>query len=332
MRGQARALGATVYACLVFAWVALSVGGTPAHAQETASVLALLQRIQSAARSQDYAGVFTHQHGDTLMSSRIVHIVDGTGERERVALLDGEPREYLRHNETTQCLIPQRKLVIHNRGRSDHFPGLLMGEGDAIDQHYRLRDEGVMHRVAGRACRITHLMPRDTQRYGYTLCTDVQTHLLLKVQIVDATGVLDQRTFTSVTLGREVSPAQLTSWDTRDWMVRHDETSVIDWLQQGWRIPTPAGYRVMTQLLRPMKYHPVRQLVLSDGLAAISIFIEPMAQTRGKPFGTTLRRGALSIHTARIGDYGLTVVGDVPPTVVQALAQDTQFVPPTMDP
>jgi len=318
-----------ICACIVSTWVALVAGGilVPAHAQETPPVLALLQRIQSAAREQDYAGVFTHQHGETLTSSRIVHMVDGTGERERLELLDGEPREYLRHNDATQCLMPQRKLVIRDRGRSDRFPGLLMGEGDAVDQHYRLRDEGVTNRVAGRACRLAHLEPRDAQRYGYTLCTDTQTNLLLKVQIVDATGVVDQVAFTSVTLGQDVSPAQLASWDTRDWTVQMDDTSVIHLGEQGWRISPPPGYRVMTQLLRPMQHRQVSHLVLSDGLAAISVFIEPMPQRRGQTLGTTLRRGALSIHTARIGDYGLTMLGDVPPAVLQDLAQSMRFVP-----
>jgi len=331
-------VGVAVSGCIVSGMIALSAAGLAletVHAQEAPPVLALLQRIQSAARTQDYAGVFTHQYGDTLTSARIVHVVDGTGERERLEHLDGEPREYLRHNDTTQCLMPQRRLVIRERGRNDRFPGLLMGEGDAIDQHYRLRDEGALDRVAGRACRIVHLEPRDAQRYGYTLCTDAQTELLLKVQTVDAAGIMDQVAFTSVVVGKAVSPAQLASdWDTTGWRVQDDDVRAIHLEEQGWRIPSPAGYRVMTQLQRSMQNRQVNQLVLSDGLAAISVFIEPMAslQARDKLLGTTLRRGALSIHTARIGDHGLTFLGDVPPAVLQALAQRTQFVPPPTHP
>ena len=58
----------------------------------------LLSRIQQAARKQDYAGVFMYQQGETIQSSRLVHVLDGTGERERLEILDGQPREYLRHN------------------------------------------------------------------------------------------------------------------------------------------------------------------------------------------------------------------------------------------
>jgi len=325
-------------ATVLTGWIALvaSVAPAPAHVQEIPSVLALLQRIQSAARTQDYVGVFTHQYGETLASSRIVHVVDGTGERERLEQLDGEPREYLRHNETTQCLMPQRKLVIREQGRSHRFPGLLVGEGQAIDQYYQLRDAEKFSRVAGRACRVFHLEPQDTQRYGYTLCTDTQTDLLLKVQIANAEGVMDQIVFTSIVVGQDVSPAQLQSnWNTQGWEVRDVHKLSTNLAQQGWRIPAPAGYQTVAQRLRPMsKNRQVSQLVLSDGLAAISVFIEPMPSlpARDHMLGTTLRRGALSIHTARIGNHGLTVLGDVPPAVLQALAQRTQFVPPSATP
>jgi len=326
----------------VAAWLACAVvliHTAPSRAQDVAPVLALLQGIESAARTQDYAGVFAHQHGQTLTSSRIVHMVDGTGERERLEQLDGEPREYLRHNATTQCLMPQRKLVIRARARSDRFPALLLGDGQNVDQHYRLRDPRAMARVAGRACRIFQLEPRDARRYGYTLCTDEQTGLMLKMQIVNRSGVVDQTAFTSVAVGKDVSPAQLEpDWDTKDWAVRDERAHAVDLGQQGWRIPAPAGYQIVTQVLRPMANdRQAGQLVFSDGLAAISVFIEPMhaLQARGAKMGamgTMLRRGALSIHTARIGDYGLTVVGDAPPAVLQELAQRTQFVPPPANP
>src|SRR3546814_4104486 len=60
--------------------------------------------------------------GALMVSSRIVHRVDGTGERERIEMLDGAPREYLRHNEVTQCLMPEKKAVIIERRRGDRFP------------------------------------------------------------------------------------------------------------------------------------------------------------------------------------------------------------------
>jgi len=320
------------HAVLCFALAAGAV--PPVYAQDCASpVLKLLRSIRASARTQDYAGVFTHQRDDALVASRIVHMVDGTGERERLERLDGEPREYLRHNDTAQYLMPARKLVLRTHAHSDRFPALLLGDATHIDQYYRLRDEARSARVAGRECRVFHLEPRDARRYGYTLCTDTQTGLLLKLQIVDAGRVLDQTAFTNLTFGRDVSATELEpSWNSRDWNVRNAPTHAVDLNALGWRIPAPTGYQLVTQLLRPMANNrPVSQLVFSDGLATISVFIEP-APSLSAGTGTTSRRGALSIHMTRIGDYSLTLLGDAPPRVLQELAQRTQFVPPATNP
>ncbi|HLR78544.1 MAG TPA: sigma-E factor regulatory protein RseB domain-containing protein, partial [Burkholderiaceae bacterium] len=64
--------------------------------------IALLRDMQTAARELDYAGIYTYQQGVMMVSSRVVHLVDGTGERERIEILDGAPREYIRHNDTIQ--------------------------------------------------------------------------------------------------------------------------------------------------------------------------------------------------------------------------------------
>jgi len=298
-------------------------------------VLTLLQSIEAAAHGEDYIGVFAHQHADTLASARIVHVVDGTGERERLELLDGEPREYLRHNDTSQCLMPAKRLVIRARARNDRFPAILIGDASQIDQVYQLRTEAETARVAGRACRLSHLEPRDSARYAYTLCTDTQTGLLLKVQTVDGGEILAQTAFISVTVGKDTPPTQLeTTWDTSHWEVRDEATEAIDLAARGWRIPAPAGYQLVAQLQRPMRgVREVKQVVFADGLAAFSVFIEAAENSPATYGGGTLwQRGALSVHLTRTGDYGLTLLGEVPPAVLLNLAQHVQFVPPPAKP
>ena len=45
---------------------------------------AWLQRIAAAARQLNYEGTFVYQHGDQVETSRIVHMVDGTSEHEKL--------------------------------------------------------------------------------------------------------------------------------------------------------------------------------------------------------------------------------------------------------
>lgn len=290
----------------------------------------LLTDIQQAARSQDYSGVFMYQQGDSIQSSRLVHVVDGTGERERLQILDGQPREYLRHNEDVQCLIPDRKTVLLERRRGDRFPGLLLGDPKHLMEYYTVREEPRLHRVADRECRLISIEPLDDKRYGYRICADVDTNLLLKAQTVDGSrGVVEQVSFTSLRVGSDVDASQLSSrWNTRDWDVIESDMQPVDLAAQGWRIPAPSGFLPVKEVSRKMNKGTVSQLVLSDGLAAISVFIEPYdgARHQHPPAGLG-QRGAINIYGSRIADYWMTVLGEVPAATLESLAEATEYVP-----
>lgn len=318
-------------------WMSLAACTTQAQAvtaqesEQGHEVLKLLTRIQDAAHKLDYAGVFAQQQGSALVSSRIVHVVDGTGERERLEVLDGDPLEFVRHNDTMQCLIPARKVVIRERSRGDRFPAMMQGDGQNLDLHYQVRSQGELGRVAGLECNVHELIPRDKLRYGYRLCTDTTTHLLLKMQILNADSrVLEQITFTSLQLGKEVTPDQLDpSWNTQGWQILEPYKTQIDFSQKGWRIAVPMGFKTITQLSRPMsESRHVKQLVLSDGLAAISVFIEPFPDKESERSTGTVSKGAMNIQETRIGDFLMTAVGDVPTATIRELIERTQFVPP----
>lgn len=307
-------------------------GPQPAAASETQSsqAMELLQRMQKAARSLDYAGIYTYQQGSTVLSTRIVHVVDGTGERERLSLLDGTPREYIRHNDVTQCLLPEHKLILTERRDSERFPAVLFDEGERLPAHYDFRVSETLERVAGRSCHTLMLDPRDSQRYGYRFCADKDTGLPLRAQTVGPEGVLIQIVFNTLEVGADVAPEALTpAWNTKEWKVVELPVEEVDLASEGWRIPLPPGYQPLTQVARQMRAdRRVKQLVASDGLATISVFIEAYADTGDQPREIGLmRKGAVSVYRKRIGDHWLTVLGEVPADTVRDLAHRTEYVP-----
>ncbi|MDS1140957.1 MucB/RseB C-terminal domain-containing protein [Pusillimonas sp. SM2304] len=314
-------------ACLMMQ-PALAAQEQPPAAGQT---LQMLQKIQAAARELDYSGIYTYQQGAMMLSSRIVHMVDGTGERERLELLDGEPREFLRHNETTQCLIPAKKLIVMERRRGDRFPALILGAGQSIPDHYDVDVQPSPHRIANRECTVIELRPKDGHRYGYRLCADTKTHLLLKAQTISPEhGLIDQISFNSLQIGDKVAPEQLaSSWNTKGWQVLETPMSPVDLSKNGWRIPFPSGFEPITQVSRPMTPgRKVSQLVLTDGLAAISVFIEPYSpDRRGPPANGMASAGAMNIFQARIGDHWLTALGEVPADTLRSIAEHTEYVP-----
>lgn len=292
----------------------------------------LLRQIQQAARHLNYEGVFTFQQGEAIESSRLVHMYDGQNEKERIEVLDGPPREYLRINDEVQSLLPEQKIILRERQRGDRFPGLLLSEPSLLEAHYQLRTAPALHRVAGRACRVIEIVPRDANRYGYRLCADSTSNLLLKAQTLTGEGaVLEQVAFTQVTIGHAINEQALQpSWPTTDWSIQHTKQQVIDLGALGWRVPAPPGYLPTSQLARVFaEQRTVNQLVLSDGLATISIFIEPYRAERSEYLSQgASRSGSVNIFGIRIANFWLTVLGEVPAATLELLAQSIQYVPP----
>src|SRR5690625_39603 len=311
----------------------LLMGASQASPLGADEMTKLLKNVQQSAQTEDYAGIITHNNGKETQSMYLVHIVDGKGERERLVLLDGVEREFLRENEITQCLLPNEEIVIQEPSRTDRFPGLLHSEEIDVSQSYQMTALEQSARVAGRECQMYQLTPIDDARFGYQLCIDKETSLLLQMQTLDEQGQLVlQVAFASVDIGAQVDSSRLESpWDIQEWRTISADMHEIDLSSQGWRIPYPAGFEPIKQVVRSMpQTRQVAQMLLSDGLAAISVFIEPVSgQGQRLQAEEGKKMGGVFLHRTQIGENWLTLTGEVPLETLQHLGQQTQFVPLT---
>ena len=331
--------------------VSLSCVNTVVHAQATQSLGAasaqlpslapseasqVLRKIQDAARTLNYAGVFAFQQGERLESSRLTHFFDGKDEKERIETLDGPLKESLRVNDDVQYLMRDKEIVYLERQRGDRFPGLMINDMQTFEKNYSVRMAPDPLRVAGRMCRGLEIAPRDTHRYGYRLCADAQSNLLLKAQMVGQDGlVLEQVAFTQVSIGGQITADMLEpTWSTRGWLEVRAQHADVDLLGQGWRIPSPPGYGIHSQIVRNFSDNKaVNQMVFSDGLAKISIFIEPYVLERSEygPLGAA-RSGTVNIFGIKVASFWLTVLGEVPAATLEQLAQSIQYISPKPTP
>jgi sigma-E factor negative regulatory protein RseB len=329
-----------VMACLLAVAVQAQTPVTPNEAPVSAD-MQLLQRIQSSAQELDYAGVFTYQQGASMQSSRVTHISDAKGERERLEVLDGQPLEFLRNNDEVQCLIPHKKaILIETRTARDRFPGLLQqGKAEQLAQHYSISVEPQPERVADRDCQVINLQPKDVGRYGYRLCADTSSGLLLRAQTLAHTPgvadpvVVEQVAFITLHVGNEVDPKQLkTRWSTKDWKVVKTNVTPTDLATYGWTVGEPAGFHLVTQVQRSIGGKTdVKQVMLSDGLAAISVFIEPFSAGHPQQIGVS-SRGAINVVGRRLGSYWITVLGEAPLATIQQVAQSIDYKPVSRNP
>lgn len=288
---------------------------------------ALLQKIASAAHVINYSGTFVFRHDAFMETSRIAHLSDASGEHEKIEVLDGPAREIVRDNDNVVCFMPENKLVTVERRKSHKsFPALLPVQLSSIDENYAIKLGG-MERVAGYECQNVMLEPRDAYRYGHRLCADSTSGLLLKASTVNEKNeVVDQFFFTQVSIGGNIDNDQLKSKYT----VKLAANLPIKDVQAdpGWVVNSPpSGFKQIMSLKRAFrgKKFPTNHLVFSDQLAAVSIFIEPLAGIL-KPVSGLSSQGAINVYAKPVGQYQVTVLGEVPAVTVTQFGNSVSFV------
>ena len=312
------------------AWAYLPATAQDARRDVPRTEAQWIEAARTAAQRVNYSGTIIYQAGGEMTSSRITHMFDGSRSHERIQTLDGKPREYLRKRsdseDEVQCLIPEsKKIVVEKRSVEESFPTLSSASPDQILQRYEAK-LGPLERVAGVEAQALTLEPRDNLRYAYRLWLDRTTGLLLRAQTLnERKEVIEQIAFSDVRIGERIDRSALKSpWATDGWSVVRSEYRKADLAKQGWIVPTPDGFRRTREVVRRMHAADAMQVVFADGLATISVFIEPNSTVTDLPANVRVY-GPTSTFLRRVNEALVTVVGEVPPGTVRAVAQSVEF-------
>jgi len=309
----------------------LAVACVCAHAQEATlqqDGLALLRKMAGAARQLTYEGTFVYKHGGQIETSRIWHLVDTSGEFERLETLDGPPREVVRTNDEVTCFYPTIKTAKVEKRAGRRFPAVVSGQLSSVASNYTIR-RGELDRVAGHDCQITILEPRDRMRYGHVFCLETGTGLPLRAKTVNERNeTVELFAFTQLTIGGNVTREHVKPrYSVKDpgWRLERSESAAGGDRDSGWEVASrPPGFRKVLEVRRNIQGRTAAQLVYSDGLAAVSIFVEP-AVAGLRPGSELAQQGAINIFTRALTDHVITALGEAPAATVMQFGNSVTF-------
>jgi sigma-E factor negative regulatory protein RseB len=302
--------------------VASLVAVSAAYGQDAA---AWLQHAAGAARSLNYIGTIVYEHGGRVETSHLIHLLEGGSEVEKLTNLDGPPREVIRNNDLVRCYYPDAKIIrIEPRSFRNAFPSLLPQQVSALAANYFFR-KGEVARVAGLDAQAFVFEPKDGLRYGHKFWADIATGLLLKARLLNEKNEpVEQFVFTDIQIGlkvdRDLVKPPFPSPPT-DWQVRESPPGEVQPQETGWMVKDlPAGFAKIVEGFRKLrgKSAPVAHLVFSDGLVAISVFVEP-APPMPQPIGLS-QQGGINVYSRQLDDYLVTVLGEAPGATVRQIA------------
>jgi sigma-E factor negative regulatory protein RseB len=231
------------------------------------------------------------------------------------------------------CYLPGRNMGVHEyRKVSDRaFPSILPEQVGMLSRNYHFKF-GDDDRIADRAARIILVRPKDHFRYGYRLWADRQSGLLLKADLVDENEkAIEQYMFTQIEIGKVLDDSLLKPHTPKQDLLWHGEKPTTQkqivksntWIAG----EMPSGYKLTSSMQRmiPVRDMPVHHLVYSDGVATVSVFIEKRdAKSATKVMRGTSRMGAVHAFGKALGEYQVTVVGEVPAATVEMIGESVR--------
>ncbi len=305
----------------------------------------VLKRMSEADQKQNYQGTFILRKSDKLSTLRVTHGSDEKGVWESLEALNGEPRKVVRRDNKVVSVFPARKLVtIRIDATKQPLHRQLPENLNQLELFYSINmlpDD----RIANHPALVVDLIPIDKLRYGYRYWIDKNTGMLLRCDLLaENNTVVEQMMFTSLDyLAKSPPPAfDLKQFEHYRQLLldapeidNADHDTPLQWvvntLPKGFTLrqtmrhysqPATAQNSAGQKNRQPNLLH----LVYSDGLASVSVFIEKsMGAAKHLQGSTTM--GAVNAYGNPVGDYFVTVVGEVPVTTVQSMAQSTVKLP-----
>ena len=274
-----------------------------------------LERIGPALAEQDYQGTLVTVSGTTMDTLGVYHSWADGRERMRLVALTGPRRELIRDDKLVMCIGTGLALAGYDGEPSGRWnpAGKFAAAGKLPNYRARMVKTG---RVAGRDCQVVDLQPKDQWRYGYRLWLDHDTGLPLRIALIGEGGrALEQMAFTELRTSR---PALSDLRPSTTQGLRRVQNLKVNRVASdpGWRVaPPPAGFA----LRGGRRLGDSVQLLYGDGLASVSVYIEPVARNaRGE---RALRRGAVNVHTLLGNGRRVLAIGKVPAATVANFAR-----------
>ena len=324
-------IGSSASAGLAHAASEAPVAASSANTEQSADPADLVRAMSLAMKTLNYEGNFVHVQGNHITSMNILHSSDINGELERLRALDGEAREVYRNHTLVTCIWPASQSVVVSKSK----PRELLPKVDADlanNKRYQF-SMGQPDRVAGLATHVVNVIPSDTYRYGYRFWIDRDTHMLLRSMLLDGQQAVEQVMFTFIEYPESIDVARFeVAMDSEQvsWLEpkKLEATSglpkiLADQVDRVEFSDLPEGYREVSETYSsmPMNDGPVSHVMLSDGMASVSVYVEykNVADQTQDSSGLSMM-GAMNAFGLSTDKAFITAVGEVPADTVEAIA------------
>ena len=276
----------------------------------------ILEKSAKASQQLNYEGVFHSQSSSETNSTHVIHANIDNKEYCLLKMLDGAPNEVFCSGDMVY-VTSQDGLLIKKRKNQFLFPSILPSDIKHLKKNYQL-SFGEKKRVADRMAQHIELKAKDNLRFNYNIWIDDKNLLPLKLIVTNnKNNTIEQSTFTTISFRKVIDKDIFEKninlskiYVAKNKFVENYVSNKFCNLKE-----LPSGFKEVDLISRRVNGLNLLdyQIIFSDGLAYVSLFIRPI--TRGtEPKEGTVAIGPTNISARYQDGYQLSLIHISEPT------------------
>ena len=287
----------------------------------------ILEKSAKASQQLNYEGVFHSQSSSESNSTHVIHANIDNKEYCLLKMLDGAPNEVFCSGDMVY-VTSQDGLLIKKRKNQFLFPSVLPSDIKHLKKNYQL-SFGEKKRVADRMAQHIELKAKDNLRFNYHIWIDDKNLLPLKLIVTNNKNkTIEQSTFTTIAFTEVIDKDIFEKNINLSKIYVAKNKFVENYVSNKfWNLKElPSGFKEVDLISRRVNGLNLLdyQIIFSDGLAYVSLFIRPI--TRGtEPKEGTVAIGPTNISARYQDGYQIMSVGMVPPETVNTFSGAIEF-------
>ncbi|MDP2902056.1 MAG: MucB/RseB C-terminal domain-containing protein [Methylovulum sp.] len=297
----------------------------------------ILLKMTQAMRTLNYQGTIAFLRNGKLEPMKYFHAANNGVEQERLLSLNSPLREIIRDADKVSCLYKAaQQIVVDYRPFERSFLIELPKNLGELDTIYNIDIVGEEN-IAMQLAYVIAITPKDNLRYARKIWLNKQYFLPLKLAVynfyegVFLDKALEQLVFTDMQVIDALPFVEINKPDPNNLGQASYKPQQQSSNQAGFTVSKPPhGFKEIFFTRRPLHkaQQPVDHLLLSDGLASVSIYMEHKnnaLQSEATLSKNVQSVGAVNFFSRTLGDFELTVMGEVPALTVKLIAEGVKL-------
>ncbi|WP_085247417.1 MucB/RseB C-terminal domain-containing protein [Gilliamella mensalis] len=302
---------------LFFAFFSVSI-----YANDTEDALALLNKMNHAVQTQDYRIYFLSQDKNQYVTTfEYNHL--GAVKKEDInaclRYLEGPDKEIILHKGVTSYFQPDSPSFSITSSRIiEAFPDVIYSNLNELKDVYDFIALGKA-RTANRSVQLIKIVAKEQDRYSYVIWIDDETYLPIRIDLLDQNSdIINQ--IKVLQLDKNFDKKALANYiNSRSYPILlsiEKQNNAFEQWQLAW---LPKGFKEIAAYNLNFYSSDIATKLFSDGVFSFTINI---SSDQVKQSNQIIQQGGRTIYSTNVGHKNIIVIGNLPRTTVERIAQN----------